>query len=220
LQDSLGGGTKTCIIATVSQARSNVDETLSTLDYALRAKSIKNRPELNSKISRPALLRDLESTVKVLQSDLRACISKGGRYTSDENWSLMQTEHEATKRQRDEVTRELENEKSKVATMLEQVEHMAQRDAKRQAENSELRAENKRYKTELAHMQQRNELLEENERMLYSTANDLQSDLAVSVTDADGLRARIGESHAMLLMQYSLTRPLCFQSDKLRTKEV
>jgi len=37
LQDSLGGRTKTLIIATISPASSNLDETLSTLDYAFRA---------------------------------------------------------------------------------------------------------------------------------------------------------------------------------------
>lgn len=36
LQDSLGGKTKTCIIATVSPHSSNVEETLSTLEYAAR----------------------------------------------------------------------------------------------------------------------------------------------------------------------------------------
>ena len=36
LQDSLGGKTKTCIIATLSPAMNSLDETLSTLDYAYR----------------------------------------------------------------------------------------------------------------------------------------------------------------------------------------
>ncbi|KAK1263029.1 Pentatricopeptide repeat-containing protein [Acorus gramineus] len=47
LRDSLGGRTKTCIIATVSPSVHCLDETLSTLDYAHRAKNIKNRPEKN-----------------------------------------------------------------------------------------------------------------------------------------------------------------------------
>ena len=50
LQDSLGGRTKTSIIATVSPASINLEETLSTLDYAHRAKNITNRPEVNQKI--------------------------------------------------------------------------------------------------------------------------------------------------------------------------
>lgn len=48
LRDSLGGRTKTCIIATVSPAVHCLEETLSTLDYAHRAKNIKNKPEVNS----------------------------------------------------------------------------------------------------------------------------------------------------------------------------
>lgn len=48
LRDSLGGRTKTCIIATVSPAVHCLEETLSTLDYAHRAKNIKNKPEVCS----------------------------------------------------------------------------------------------------------------------------------------------------------------------------
>lgn len=48
LQESLGGRTKTWIIATLSPIASNVDETLSTLEYALKAKSIKNKPQVRS----------------------------------------------------------------------------------------------------------------------------------------------------------------------------
>ncbi|GJW80231.1 kinesin-like protein KIN-5C [Tanacetum coccineum] len=45
LCDSLGGRTKTCIIATVSLAVHCLEETLSTLDYAHRAKNLKIKPE-------------------------------------------------------------------------------------------------------------------------------------------------------------------------------
>jgi kinesin family protein 11 len=38
LQDSLGGKTKTCIVANVSPAKCNLEESVSTLDYAHRAK--------------------------------------------------------------------------------------------------------------------------------------------------------------------------------------
>merc|ERR1712018_775805 len=57
LQDSLGGRTKTSIIATISPASINLEETLSTLDYAHRAKNIQNKPELNQKISKKEKLK-------------------------------------------------------------------------------------------------------------------------------------------------------------------
>ena len=58
LQDSLGGRTKTSIIATISPAGINLEETLSTLDYASRARSILNRPEINAKLSKEDLVKE------------------------------------------------------------------------------------------------------------------------------------------------------------------
>lgn len=47
LQDSLGGNSKTIMIAAASPASSNYSETLSTLQFADRAKQIKNKPVVN-----------------------------------------------------------------------------------------------------------------------------------------------------------------------------
>lgn len=47
LQDSLGGNTKTIMIAALSPADYNYDESLSTLRYASRAKFIQNKPKIN-----------------------------------------------------------------------------------------------------------------------------------------------------------------------------
>jgi len=62
LQDSLGGNTKTVMVAAVSPADYNYDETLSTLWYASRAKSIKNKPKINED-PKDALLREYESEI-------------------------------------------------------------------------------------------------------------------------------------------------------------
>lgn len=47
LQDSLGGNTKTCMVAAISPADYNYEETLSTLRYANNAKNIQNKPRIN-----------------------------------------------------------------------------------------------------------------------------------------------------------------------------
>ncbi|KAH6921165.1 hypothetical protein HPB50_027849 [Hyalomma asiaticum] len=47
LQDSLGGNSHTVMIACVSPADSNYEETLNTLRYAHRARNIKNKPVVN-----------------------------------------------------------------------------------------------------------------------------------------------------------------------------
>jgi Kinesin motor domain len=47
LADSLGGNTRTLMIATVAPGASSFEETLSTLRYANRAKNIRNKPRVN-----------------------------------------------------------------------------------------------------------------------------------------------------------------------------
>ncbi|CAM6127040.1 unnamed protein product [Calypogeia fissa] len=47
LQDSLGGNSRTLMIACVSPADSNAEETLNTLKYANRARNIQNKPTIN-----------------------------------------------------------------------------------------------------------------------------------------------------------------------------
>ncbi|RZB80813.1 Kinesin-like protein KIN-5B [Glycine soja] len=69
LRDSLGGKTKTCIIATISPSAYCMEETLSTLDYASRAKSIKNKPEANQKVSKVVLLKDLYMKIDRMKED-------------------------------------------------------------------------------------------------------------------------------------------------------
>jgi kinesin family member 11 len=43
----MGGRTKTSIIATISPHHKDLKETLSTLNFAQRAKNIQNKPEIN-----------------------------------------------------------------------------------------------------------------------------------------------------------------------------
>lgn len=63
LQDSLGGNTKTVMIAALSPASYNFEETMSTLRYADRAKRIKNKPIVNED-PKDALLKKYEDEIK------------------------------------------------------------------------------------------------------------------------------------------------------------
>lgn len=62
LQDSLGGNTKTVMIAAISPADYNYEETLTTLRYASRAKNIKNKPRVNMD-PKDALLKQYEEEI-------------------------------------------------------------------------------------------------------------------------------------------------------------
>lgn len=66
LQDSLGGNTKTVMLAALSPADYNFDETLSTLRYASRAKNIQNKPTVNED-PKDALLKQYEDEISQLR---------------------------------------------------------------------------------------------------------------------------------------------------------
>ncbi len=95
LQDSLGGRTKTCIIATVSPAKSNLEETISTLDYAFRAKNIRNKPQINQMINKKTLLKEFTFEIERLKSELIATRQRNGVYLSNENYEEITIESES-----------------------------------------------------------------------------------------------------------------------------
>jgi kinesin family member 11 len=50
-----------------------MEETLSTLDYAYRAKNIRNKPEVNQVVSNKTMFKDLNKRLAQLEDELRAC---------------------------------------------------------------------------------------------------------------------------------------------------
>ncbi|XP_055761861.1 kinesin-like protein KIF16B isoform X5 [Salvelinus fontinalis] len=67
LKDSLGGNSKTIMIATISPADVNYGETLSTLRYANRAKNIINKPTINEDCN-VKLIRELRAEIARLKT--------------------------------------------------------------------------------------------------------------------------------------------------------
>lgn len=66
LQDSLGGNSKTILIATASPASDSYSETMSTLNFSKRVKNIKNAPKINKNESPEVLLQIIEELQKKL----------------------------------------------------------------------------------------------------------------------------------------------------------
>uniref|UniRef100_A0A8C3D837 Uncharacterized protein n=1 Tax=Corvus moneduloides TaxID=1196302 RepID=A0A8C3D837_CORMO len=69
LQDSLGGNTRTLMVACVSPADDSCEESLSTLRYANPAKNIRNKPCINED-PKDVLLREYQEEVKKLKAIL------------------------------------------------------------------------------------------------------------------------------------------------------
>jgi polyhydroxyalkanoate synthesis regulator phasin len=81
LQDSLGGNAHTLMIACVSPAEWNANETVNTLKYANRARNIKNRAVVNEKEDGWDDVEWLQAQVTRLRKDLKA-LKDGGASAS------------------------------------------------------------------------------------------------------------------------------------------
>ena len=68
LQDSIGGNAKTTLITTCSPAAYNIEETISTLRFGVRAKAVQNQPKVNK-----------EPTIAELKMMLMKMEMEGGR---------------------------------------------------------------------------------------------------------------------------------------------
>ncbi|KAJ7966586.1 Kinesin-like protein [Quillaja saponaria] len=79
LQDSLGGNSRTVMIACISPADINAEETLNTLKYANRARNIQNKPVVNRDPMSNEMLK-MRQQLECLQAEL--CARAGG--SSDE----------------------------------------------------------------------------------------------------------------------------------------
>jgi kinesin family protein 11 len=81
----LGGRTKTSIIATVSPAIINLEETLSTLDYGNRASNITERTEVNQMLSKREVLKGFSDEMDRLRREHLTCRDMNGVQLDKEN---------------------------------------------------------------------------------------------------------------------------------------
>ncbi|KAJ1977310.1 Kinesin- motor protein, partial [Dimargaris verticillata] len=108
LQDSLGGHTKTSIIATIAPTKADFEETLNTLDYAHRARNIKNKPEINQRMTKKALIKEYIAEIERLKADLLAAREKNGVYLTSDSYQQLVDESRARRDLTSELKTELE----------------------------------------------------------------------------------------------------------------
>ncbi|CDY43743.1 BnaAnng07580D [Brassica napus] len=106
--------TKTCIIATVSPAVHCLEETLSTLDYAHRAKHIRNKPEVNQKMMKSTLIKDLYGEIERLKAEVYASREKNGVYMPKERYYQEESERKAMAEQIEQMGGQIENYQKKL----------------------------------------------------------------------------------------------------------
>ncbi|QPG76590.1 hypothetical protein FOA43_003982 [Brettanomyces nanus] len=127
LQDSLGGRTKTVLVANISPVLPDLSATLSTLDYASRAKNIKNSVQIGPLISDEILVRQLVEENYTLKLDLKATRTKEGVYLDEGNYKNLllecknlKSESQETRRKAEDLTLRLGEETKKLENEMKQ----------------------------------------------------------------------------------------------------
>ncbi|XP_036976300.1 kinesin family member 4 [Acanthopagrus latus] len=142
LQDSLGGNSHTLMIACVSPADSNMEETINTLRYADRARKIKNKPIVNLD-PRAAEMNRLKQQVQELQVMLLH--ARGGVVPMlsgpepAENVSKLLERNRALQDENNKLSRELSEAAGQTAFMFEKIITTEQTNEKLQSKLEQLR---------------------------------------------------------------------------------
>ncbi|EPS43828.1 hypothetical protein H072_2134 [Dactylellina haptotyla CBS 200.50] len=205
LQDSLGGRTKTCIIATVSPAKVNLEETISTLNYAATAKNIENKPQINQMTTKRALIKEYISEIEHLKADLAATRQKHGVFLTEEHYKGLTEENESRKILLEEHERKISVLEGQLRNTRENLERTLKsfQDLKKDYDSQTITLEETRetlFSTETSLVITKQELLDEalitqayqaTEAELTAKAQGLVSTISAGVRDIDGLHAKI-----------------------------
>ena len=169
LQDSLGGNTKTVMIANVGPADYNYDETLNTLWYASRAKKIKNKPRINED-PKDALLRQYQEEIELMKKKLMAMgkgdlvmqisgKSGGGKNIVNEEKQIqkaleeMENERRQFKKQSEDAINKIKEQKDKSekekAKLIAEIEKKNEENNIKKREGEELIAKYKKIKSQM-----------------------------------------------------------------------
>ncbi|KAJ9664419.1 Kinesin- motor protein [Neophaeococcomyces mojaviensis] len=211
LQDSLGGRTKTCIIATVSPARSNLEETISTLDYAFRAKNIRNKPQVNSMISKKTLLREFTTEIEKLKSELIATRQRNGVYLTNEKFEEMTVESESRRILSEEQKARIETMEVSLRNKVQELFTLTNNFTNLKKDNEATRVllestKDVLQKTEIVLADTRENLEQESqlrqkyavtESRLHHMGNELISTIGASLKDVESLHAKLRRRSAL-----------------------
>jgi kinesin family protein 11 len=205
LQDSLGGRTKTCIIATVSPAKSNLEETISTLDYAFRAKNIRNKPQVNQMVNKKTLLKEFTGEIERLKSELIATRQRNGVYLTNESYEEMTGESESRRILTEEQAAKIETMETNLRNKVQELFSITSNflNLKKDHESTRLvldETKNILEQTEfvlsnttqsLAEEEMLRRAHEETEEKLANVGGELISTLGKTVHDVGGLHSKI-----------------------------
>ncbi|OQS04421.1 kinesin [Thraustotheca clavata] len=109
LQDSLGGNTRTIVIATISPSEAAIEETLSTLQFAERAKQISLNIQVNEVVDDAILLARAQKEIAKLEQLLQAQPNKEQLGALEAQVASLQEELKAVKEENQQLKLQLQS---------------------------------------------------------------------------------------------------------------
>ncbi|XP_005188525.3 kinesin-like protein Klp61F [Musca domestica] len=205
LQESLGGRTKTSIIATISPGHKDIEETLSTLEYAHRAKNIQNKPEVNQKLTKKTVLKEYTEEIDKLKRDLMAARDKNGVYLATETYNEMTLKMDSQTRELNEKVHLLKALKDELASkekifnevslnLIEKTAELQQKDNRLRSTKGELIETKKVLKNTKRRYKEKKVLLESHaktEEVLKDQATQILEVADIATKDTEALHETI-----------------------------
>lgn len=168
LQDSLGGNSKTSLIITCSPSPYNEAETVSTLKFGLRAKSIKNKAKVNREYTVAELKLMLARTQEDLESKNQIIKALEGRLKGELGIDFVMSNTASSSFDMEEIMSEIEEYKEKLSNITELYQ-------KTQIDQKILEGEVKNIENSYKKVQKQNEMLVDKNELLEETCKDLES---------------------------------------------
>ena len=113
LQDSLGGNSKTIMLANINPSSLHYEETLGTLRYASRTKMIKNKPKMNEDPKDMLIRNYMEEIQKLKELLSKKGDNKEGIFENNEEINKIKQENELLKDLRENHEKAIEDLKEK-----------------------------------------------------------------------------------------------------------
>ena len=166
LQDSLGGNAKTSLIVTISPSGYNTEETLSSLNFGLRAMKVQNRPVINKTQDYQALFYKLQEDYdKLLEEKTNLTIEynkvcdENDKFKSNENYLNIQ---------KNKIEEQIKNNSKSIS--LEEVEKIKKKFEK------EMKNLEKYYSDVLKNKEEENEkIMKDIDNVLVKKDNEIQN---------------------------------------------
>ncbi|KAG5445899.1 Kinesin-like protein kif3a, variant 2 [Clonorchis sinensis] len=174
LQDSLGGNSKTAMIANIAPSDYNYEESLSTLRYANRAKNIRNKAKINED-PKDAMLRQFQKEIEMLRKQLEEGMGPSAGVDSGDDSGGEVDDHQkraaqGTKKERPKIS------KQKMA----EIQRMIEADKRRLEEQKDMAVEERnKIQTHLEHKEAELRKAKEAQSNLMRRMEALQSRIIV-----------------------------------------